>query len=161
MPWTTACWITAVVACTLLASVWDLRCRRVPNWLTFPMFFGGLLFQAVCFGWAGLGDGLGGFAVGFFPLFILWLTGGGGAGDAKLMGSLGVWLGFTATAQILILSAGLLLCGLMAFRIQQALAGRRSTLPLDRKRPLPVPYAVPVALATWLTLLVERPGPLA
>ena len=68
-----------------LLLVWaayiDGKELRVPNWLTYPMFFAGLLYGAVTGGWAGFGDSLIGAAVGLACLMPLYAVGGMGAGD--------------------------------------------------------------------------------
>ncbi len=91
--------MVAVGGFTLVAAVWDLRTKRLPNWITVPAFVAGVIFHVVLGAvtqtpWlSGAGHGLlsalAGFATGFLPLMVLWLTGGGGAGDVKLMGAVG------------------------------------------------------------------------
>ena len=44
-------------------------------------------------GFAGLGEAFGGMAIAGLPFFLLWMIGGGGAGDAKMMFAIGTWLG--------------------------------------------------------------------
>ena len=70
----------------------DLKTRRIPNWLTVTALAGGVLFNVVSNGWLGLQLSLGGFGVGFGTLLILWLIGGGGGGDVKMMGAVGAWV---------------------------------------------------------------------
>ena len=50
----------------------------------------------------GLQDSLIGFAAGFGPLYIAWIAGGIGGGDAKVMGSVGALVGwqFTLTSML-------------------------------------------------------------
>jgi prepilin peptidase CpaA len=84
--------VMAVVV-ALFACVFDLRSRRIPNALTLGsaaaalavrFLVGGIpAFQAGGAGWL-LGIAL------FLPFFVL---GGLGAGDVKLLGALGAWLG--------------------------------------------------------------------
>jgi len=86
--------MVGALAAVLVTAMWtDLRMSRIPNWLTFSaMFFalvghawfGGL--QGVIFGLLGLGVGLGLF-------FILYISGGIGAGDVKLMAAVGTIVG--------------------------------------------------------------------
>ncbi len=83
--------IAIVVATT--AVVWDLSTRRIPNVITFGAALLALIVHGYLGGWPGIGTCLAGWAVGvafFFPLFAL---GGMGAGDVKLLGALGAWLG--------------------------------------------------------------------
>jgi prepilin peptidase CpaA len=80
--------ITAVIAC-----VWDLRTRRIPNALTFGSAAAALVAAAVAGGATGFLWALAGWGLGlllFFPMFALR---GMGAGDVKLLAALGAWLG--------------------------------------------------------------------
>lgn len=85
----------ASVAALLFASIacWtDLRTRRIPNILTFSAAGAGLAFHAF-FSGSGPLTALAGWLTGvliFSPLFLLR---GMGAGDLKLLGALGAWLG--------------------------------------------------------------------
>ncbi len=88
--WILVCLVAVFV---LTAAFTDLSARRIPNWLTVSSLAVALLFHTITGGWAGLGFALGGFATGFSILLVLWLIGGGGGGDVKLMGALGGWMG--------------------------------------------------------------------
>ena len=155
---------------TALAVVWDLRLRRIPNWLTVGGFASALLFHGISGGWAGLGTALAGFAVGFSLLLVLWLIGGGGGGDVKLMGALGAWLGPMHILFVFILSTLLVLVialGVLVFRLfkngmslsRKDSVGESSDsiteknrLASDSKQRLQVPYALPVAMSAWVIL---------
>ena len=81
------------IAVAVVACLFDLRTRRIPNALTLGAAGAGLVFHAVTGGGSGAVGSLGGCLLGaglFFPLFVL---GGMGAGDVKLAGALGAWLG--------------------------------------------------------------------
>ena len=53
-------WHVKLVCFVLIVAAWiDGRELRVPNWLTFPMVFSGLIFCGWAGGWIGLGAGLG------------------------------------------------------------------------------------------------------
>jgi prepilin peptidase CpaA len=78
----------AVVACG-----WDLRTRRIPQTLTLGGALAGLAFHLLNGGWsAGLGSTMG-WAVGIAIFFVPFALGGLGAGDVKLLGAIGAWLG--------------------------------------------------------------------
>lgn len=174
--------VVAVVGFTLVAAILDYRTKKLPNWLTVPGFVAALVYHAVMGastgGWTGLGwalaNALGGFAVGFGILLVLWLIGSGGAGDVKLMGALGAWLGAAATLQVflvstvfvllgslLVLTANFLGRGMQRTKDRYLSTGTRPSIrgasseELDRQRRVHrrlMPYGVPVALATWLVL---------
>jgi prepilin peptidase CpaA len=83
----------AIIMLAIVASVADLRTRKLPNRLTFGAAAAGLLFALVRAGLPGLGWSAGGWLVAvllFLPFFALR---GLGAGDVKLLGAFGAWLG--------------------------------------------------------------------
>jgi prepilin peptidase CpaA len=82
-----------VIGASLLAAVTDLRERRIPNALTFPLFVAGLMWAAWQGGLTGAGEAFGAAILAALPFVLLFLFAGGGAGDAKLMGAIGAWLG--------------------------------------------------------------------
>ena len=82
-----------VIGASLIAALGDLKERRIPNALTFPLFVVGLIWAAWSGGMAGLAEAAGACALLALPYIILFLFFGGGAGDAKLMGAIGAWLG--------------------------------------------------------------------
>ena len=101
----------AVIGTSLVAAVCDLRSRRVPNLLTGPMVLAGLAWGAWVGGWAGLADSVAGCLLLAIPYVLLFVFAGGGAGDAKLMGAIGAWLGVRngAVALFAVALAGILL----------------------------------------------------
>jgi prepilin peptidase CpaA len=142
--------VAAVVA--LVAAVFDWRSRRIPNWLSVAALATGLLYRGITTGGAGLSDAAAGFAIAALPLLVLWLIGGGGGGDVKLMAGLSVWLGYQQSIWLLVGSAiGVLL-------VQTAVVTYRR---LHRRREDPaqqpglrVPFAIPVCLAAWALVAV-------
>ena len=83
----------AIGGVATLAAVSDVRTGRIPNWLTFGAMAGGLVFSAIHAGGSGVVTSLFGGLVGlalFLPLFVL---GGMGGGDVKLLAAVGTWLG--------------------------------------------------------------------
>ncbi len=172
--------VLAVGLFTAAAAVWDWRYWRIPNKLTLPVFVLGWIYQAAFHGWAGLADAGLGFACGFGVLFILWLVGGGGGGDVKLMGALSVWLGFALTLNVLIASTLMVIFGTAAvitwsmvtngFRKTQdrylatgKVRGKKNqpvvkeTLDQRQQRRV-MGYALPVAVATWVIMLYQLPS---
>ncbi|MCC7008014.1 MAG: prepilin peptidase [Acidobacteria bacterium] len=83
----------AVLVVAGLAAGIDVATRRVPNVLTFGSAAAALVYHAATAGSAGALQSGSGWIVGvalFAPLFIV---GGLGAGDVKLLGAVGAWLG--------------------------------------------------------------------
>ncbi len=173
--------VIAVSLFTAAAAFLDIRTKRIPNKLTIPMFFAGWVFQFVMslmYGWHHLGSAALGFFVGFGLLFVLWMVGGGGGGDVKLMGALSVWLGFKMTLAVLLVSTLLVLFATLIVVLQNIMKqGVREThqryvatgkTPVgkdivaetqdQRLKRRVMAYAGPVAVATWLVMFWYVPS---
>jgi prepilin peptidase CpaA len=77
----------------LVAAVWDIRFKRIPNWLTFPSMIVALSYYVIVGGIEGLLFSLQGAMVGMAILIIPYFMRGMGAGDVKLVGVVGAFLG--------------------------------------------------------------------
>jgi len=173
-----ASWILVVVVAlfTAIAAVWDYRQHRIPNNLTLPVFFAGWIYQAVFHGWSGIGDAALGFLVGFGVLFVLWIVGGGGGGDVKLMGALSVWLGYRLTLYVLMASTGAVIAGttliivwsvfskgVRGMKTEYLAQAKTANGPAQpetaehKKRRRIMAYAIPVCVATWLVMAWKLP----
>ncbi|HEX7362833.1 MAG TPA: prepilin peptidase [Bryobacteraceae bacterium] len=82
-----------VVLAVMLAALWDLRTRRIPNWLVFPFLLSGLVVSTVVDGWSGLEQSALGLLLGAVLLGVFYLLGGMGMGDVKLCAAVGAWVG--------------------------------------------------------------------
>jgi len=82
-----------VIGASTVGAVWDVLQHRIPNLLTGPLFITGLVWAVWMGGLGGAGEALVACAVMAAPYVFLFLVAGGGAGDAKMMGAIGVWLG--------------------------------------------------------------------
>lgn len=98
----------AVIGASLVGAWTDWRTMRIPNCLTVPVFLLGLAWAGCLRGLPGLADSLLGCLIMAGPFFVLFFL-GGGAGDAKLMGALGAWLGIehALLTLLFVLMAGL------------------------------------------------------
>jgi len=110
----------------IIAAVWDIRWRRIPNWLTVPGIVLGIGLNWFLFETPGLRDSLEGLGLAFAVYFVLYLLRGMGAGDVKLMAAVGAAAGPANWLGILVLTS---LAGAIAGILMVALKGRvRGTL---------------------------------
>ncbi len=159
----------------LSAACWtDIRASRIPNLLTLPAAAAGIAFHAAASGLDGFFFGLWGWALGGGVLLVPYLLSGMGAGDVKLLGAVGSFLGLKAVFEVFLVSA--LFGGLYAvllivlrrdafqgifrerFSALYAAAATRSAAPLAfeaaRGRPR-LRYGLAIALGT-VTYIVYR-----
>ena len=96
----------------LVAGWTDWRWRRIPNWLTVPALLLGIGVNCAATGWTGAKESLLGAALGLGLLLPFVLIRSLGAGDWKLAGALGAFLG--PSRMITVLLGTVLVAGLMA-----------------------------------------------
>ncbi|MCE8031324.1 prepilin peptidase [Halomonas daqingensis] len=136
----------------LALAVIDLRTQLLPDAMTLPLLWAGLLYQLL-FQPLMLPSAVIGAMAGYLALWsVYWLfklvTGkeGMGYGDFKLLAALGAWLGWQYLPMILILSAGV-----------GAIVGIALQLALPRLRGAPMPFGPYLASAGMIALLVGEP----
>ncbi len=162
------------------AAVQDLHSRRIPNVLTFALVLCGI---AQSFGAAGTvspAQSLLGLAVGFTLTFALFAIGALGGGDVKLLAGVGAWLGPVMALSVFAVAAivgmvivlgqalvqgrvamlfrntavvGINLMHLREVGIEHAAATGLTCRTVDR----PLPYAVPVLIATAALVAARVP----
>ncbi|HGM7042643.1 A24 family peptidase [Serratia nematodiphila] len=139
------------VAALLIALAWlDWRHRWLPDRLTQPLLWGGMLCNLDA-RWATLGDAVIGAAAGYGGLWLLNALyrqvrrrNGIGQGDFKLLAALGAWLGWTMLP--------LLVCLAAMFGLGMALTrGRRNRRAWQTRQP----FGIALAAAGWLLLLMD------
>lgn len=109
----------ALCALLLTAAYYDVRWRRIPNWLTAGGVLCGVALNAVIGPPAGgLKFALLGFAAGFGFYFFLYVLHAMGAGDVKLMAAVGALVGWQNWLAIVVLTA--LLGGVAAIAVAVA-----------------------------------------
>jgi prepilin peptidase CpaA len=152
-----------------IAAGWtDWHSRRIPNWLTVPGLLLGIALNSLSWGWRGTRDSLLGAGLGLALLLPFVLIRSLGAGDWKLVGAMGAFVG--PKHLITILVAAVLIAGLMGVvliiwkkRVGQTLRNLvRMTaaflslrlpgpdLTLDNPAALKIPFGVAFALAAIL-----------
>ena len=119
-----------LLAAAAYAMSTDLRRRRIPNALTGPLLLAGLGWAAWAGGPAGLVDSVAACFVLALPYVLLFVLRKGGAGDAKMMGALGAWLGL-ANGLIVLVLVTMLAAGYAAAIMVTAARRRSATLQAD------------------------------
>ena len=160
--------IGLTVALAIVAGVLDWRSRRIPNWLTVPGLFVGIIANTAVSGWSGAKASLLGAGLGLLLLLPFVLIRSLGAGDWKLIGALGAFLGPGNLLDVLLVTV--LLAGLMALalviwkgRLKQTMQNILHILgsffslhlpgpevSLDSQQSLKIPFGVAVAAAVVL-----------
>ncbi|HKS75892.1 MAG TPA: prepilin peptidase [Terriglobales bacterium] len=97
--------LIGAVPLAVLGAASDVRTKKIPNWLTYSGLFTALLFRLALAGWAGLGRGVAAVLVAGGIFFLLFLLGGMGGGDVKLMASVAAWAGSGEVKAVLIAAA--------------------------------------------------------
>jgi prepilin peptidase CpaA len=151
-----------------IAGFTDWRSRRIPNWLSISGLALGILVNSLTRGWVGAKDSLLGAGLGLVLLLPFVIMRSLGAGDWKLVGALGAFLG--PSPLITVLFATVLIAGLMALilviwkrRMGQTLRNIAHMLAavfsfhlpgpeisLDNPEALKVPFGVAAAIAVVL-----------
>ena len=103
----------ALLALVIAAAIYDIRFRRIPNWLTVSGVLIGLGLNTFLYeGWPGLRFSLLGLAAGFGVYFFLYALRAMGAGDVKLMAGVGALVGWENWFGIFVVTA--IIGGIMA-----------------------------------------------
>jgi prepilin peptidase CpaA len=157
-----------------VATVTDLRYRKIPNSLVFPFMGLGLVVACWAHSWHGLGQSLEGFGLGVLIYGVLFMMGGMGMGDVKLVAAVGIWIGpmQLLTAMIITGLAGgvIALCmGIAGGYLKDSLNGTARLISGFKKnglRPHPelslehpgahkMPYAPAIAIGTLLSFFAH------
>ncbi len=155
-----------------IAMVTDMRWRRIPNLLTFPVILLGLALRAGFQGWEGLALSICGMLVAPMLLLLLHAGRGLGMGDIKLAAAVGAILGPPLTVVAVLATAlaggivalvaqlrpgGLLAQTLSTLLIGVPFLGRRVRRSFNREHApstMTIPYGVGIAIGSLLTLVV-------
>lgn len=166
-----------LVTLVLIAAGFDIRYRRIPNWLTYGGLVTGFALQSWLFGWAGVKDAALGALAAFVLYFGLFALRAMSAGDVKLMTAVGALVGPMNWLYIFLVAA---ICGAVIVIVLTLLRGTllqtlsrvlivlgemsRMRAPYEAHPELDVahpnavtlPHAVPIALGCMLCLSAWR-----
>jgi len=164
----------AASLCAIVASVFDVKSRRVPNFITGPAVLFGLLLHLTRGGWQQLlTSALAGLICGVVFL-LFYLAGGMGAGDVKLIAAVGCIAGLSNIGYVMVFTAlagGVMAIGLATIRgkLKETLfnVGSIAThhshsglaphpeLNVLNSKTLRLPYALAIAAGCTLTLYFQ------
>jgi prepilin peptidase CpaA len=171
--------LAGAVLLSVVAGWTDLRRRRIPNWLTVSGLVIGIAANTALGGWGGLKTSLLGAAVGLALLLPFVLLRSLGAGDWKLAGALGAFVGPGILVDLLLGSvfvAGVMAVALVIYkrRVRQTIRNighilislvtfqlPGSRVSLDNPDSLKVPYGVALALTVVLYGILWKMGVVA
>jgi len=164
----------AASVCALIGSVTDVRNRRIPNLITVPAFFFGLLLHLFLGGWKQMLTSLAAGLICGVIFLVFYIAGGMGAGDVKLITAVGAIAGLSHIAYILALTA--ITGGVMAIVLALARGKLKQTLTnvgeiaahhtqaglqphpdlnVKNVKTLRLPYALAIAGGSVLTLYFQ------
>jgi len=167
----------ALLVMVTTAAVYDFRFRRIPNWLVLAGLVAGFGLNSGLGRTAGLRLAAGGFGLAFGVYLLLYLIRAMGAGDVKLMGAVGSFVGAANWFPIFLLTAVLggmsaLILVLAAGRLRRTLWNvgyivgelarfrapymTREELDVKSAKAVTLPHGVVIALGTGVFLLLAR-----
>jgi prepilin peptidase CpaA len=167
-------WWPTLIAVTI-ATVCDIRSRRIPNWLIVPFLSAGIVVSTVTGRWSGLGQSVLGLSLAGLLMGIFYWLGGMGMGDVKLCAAIGAWIGPEQLGIALVvmgISGGVmaLLWSLWGGYLKESLSGAgdlilgvgkrglrpHATLLLANPAARRMPYAPAIAIGTIFSFLAVR-----
>src|ERR1035437_3818442 len=116
----------AATACALVGSVFDVKSRRIPNFVTMPAFLFSLALHLALGGWRQLLSSLAAGLICAAVFLVFYIAGGMGAGDVKLILAVGCIAGLSHVAYLLVLTA--LSGGVMALVLALACGRLQQTI---------------------------------
>ena len=160
------------LALAITAAIFDVRQRRIPNWLTYPGIASGLVLRGLLLGWKGLIGAVEGFLLLGGIMFLFYVVRAMGAGDVKLMAAVGSMVGPEHGFIILLATA---ICGGLLAIVYALYRGRMGStlknlgsvvlfhaqtglkahpdLNLDNPATLRMPYGLAIAAGTLYAFL--------
>jgi prepilin peptidase CpaA len=150
----------SVLLVVTVATITDLRSRRIPNWLVLPFLPLGIAVSAWFGGWHGLEQSLEGAGLGILIFGILYWKFGMGAGDVKLCAAIGAWIGpsqFLIAVVLTALAGGLVILIWTLCRGILLLVGRRTReeASFGRLMETKMPYAPAIAIGTLVSFFAR------
>jgi prepilin peptidase CpaA len=152
----------------LYAVFIDIRERRIPNKLILVGLICGITSACFQIGYINIFDRVGALCIGMAILFIPFALGGIGAGDVKLLGVIGLFVGIKGVVNVSLISfivgGGIALCAIALHRLKKYKDVRSvcmsfinsimtRKLVFNEEGKIALPFSVPLAIGTFLVLL--------
>jgi prepilin peptidase CpaA len=169
-------YLSIAVAAALVAAVWDVKTRRIPNWLTASSILIGLALHLILGGPREMAMALLAALVGGGIFTAFFIAGGMGGGDVKLIAAVASIVSFPSLFQVLVTTAimggvfALVLAvargklkqtiqniGLLFFHHQHEGLTPHPQLNVRNDRTLRLPYAIAIAAGCLITFISEIP----
>lgn len=159
-----------LIPLAVLITYYDTRYRRIPNAFVLGTLISGLAVNAICFGWAGLGNSLTGCLFAFGLMLAVRFFTGLGAGDVKLFGAIGALIGAPHVLKtfvfVVILGGALAVCAMLrtgtarqtligVYQILTGLlpGGRLPSREIFSRSRVTIPYGVAITCGSVMSVL--------
>ena len=171
IPKTELIYPTASLFCAIVGAVYDVRSRKIPNFVTFSSLLFGMILHFTLGGWRQLASATAAAIICGFVFLIFYLSGGMGAGDVKLIAAVGCVAGLSLVGPLLLWTS--IIGGVMAIAIALSQGKLTETMQnmktlvnhhkgegltphpefnVQNPRSLRLPYALAIAAGTALSL---------
>lgn len=164
--------IILIVIIMLICGITDLLKGKIYNFVTFPGILMGFALNYHFNGWTGLISSAGAFGICFLIFIILYITGGFGAGDVKLIMALGSIVGLKLIFPILlyIVFTGGIMANVVMIKHKQFIKSWKHALrfflfliprihlksePLKKENSIVIPYGYAISLGTLIYFLIN------
>jgi prepilin peptidase CpaA len=161
----------ASLLCATMGAVYDVRSRRIPNFVTLPAIGFGLFLHLTLGGWRQMASAAAAGLICGLVFLAFFLAGGMGGGDVKLIAAAGCITGLPHIAYLLIftsLAGGIMAVGLALYRhrLKNTLVNMwalivhhkaegltpHPELNITNTHTLRLPYAIAIAAGSALSL---------
>lgn len=139
---------SVLVVIGFIASVTDIRERKIYNVMLYPSMLLGFILWTVYLGLDGLVISCIGFAIAFGVYLIIYFLGGFGAGDVKFAATIGSIMGYPLVISWLVISA--IVGGIFALALLVRFRLKKEER-FEMKESLFIPFGPPMAVAVLVT----------
>lgn len=149
-----------VILITTVGSFFDIKFRRIPNWLTFGAFGLILLANIFSFKFGQVLQCLAGYFVGLLLLIVPYIMGGMGAGDVKLLATVGSLVGYKSIILIFLYSSlagailGLIWISLKPGNLKFMITTGSIPKTVDKKEK--IPYAIAIFIGSLAYVILGK-----